>query len=56
MTQVDEYYILNPLQHGFHKSKSCQTKSIDFIDDVSKKNLEDDKTDLCLHNELFYGT
>jgi hypothetical protein len=47
ISQVDEYHILNPLQHGFHKSKSCQKKSIEFIDDVSK-NLETDKTERCL--------
>jgi hypothetical protein len=52
MTQVDEYHILNPLQHGFHKSKSCQKKSIEFIDDVSK-NLENDKTERCLNNKAF---
>ena len=52
MTQVDEYHILHPLQHGFHKSKSCQKKSIEFIDDVSK-NLEDDKTERRLNNKAF---
>ena len=42
MNHADSHNILYPLQHGFRKSRSCESQLIEFVDDISK-NLEEGK-------------
>ena len=39
MTHADTYNILYPLQHGFRRSRSCETQLLECVDDESK-NIE----------------
>ncbi len=48
MKHADQNNILYPLQHGFRKSRSCETQLLEFIDDVTN-NLESGKqTDVTI--------
>lgn len=35
MTHADNNNILNSLQHGFRRGLSCETRLIEFIDDIT---------------------
>ena len=49
--QTDIYDILYPLQHGFSKSRSCESQLIESIDDVSR-HTEDGKHRHLKNNHL----
>lgn len=40
--------ILNPLQHGFRRNRSCETQLLEFVDDVSKNLHADKQTDVLI--------
>jgi hypothetical protein len=39
MKHGEENNILYPLQHGFRKDHSCETQLIEFVDDISNKQI-----------------
>ena len=48
MQHAEENNILYPLQHGFRKSRSCETQLIEFVDDISKNLQEGRQTDILI--------
>ena len=71
MKHGEEHDILYKLQHGFRKTRSCETHLLEFTDNVSKSVEEGSQTDdivmdfakvfdkgwhsLLLHNLHHYG-
>ena len=43
-----ENNILYPLQHGFMRSRSCETQLIEFIDDLSRNLQNNQQTDVLV--------
>ena len=48
MTHADTHNILYPLQHGFRRSRSCETQLLEFVDDVSKNIEKSTQTDILI--------
>ncbi|KAK3087114.1 hypothetical protein FSP39_001879 [Pinctada imbricata] len=48
MTHLEQHNILYNLQHGFRKSRSCETQLIDFIQELSTTNDKNIQTDLII--------
>ncbi|KAK3085883.1 hypothetical protein FSP39_009995 [Pinctada imbricata] len=48
MTHADTHNILYPLQHGFRRSRSCETQLLEFIDDISKNIENSAQTDILV--------
>ena len=46
MTHADHHNILYPLQHGFRCNRSCETKLIEFIDDITLNMSANKQTDV----------
>ena len=48
MTHTDKHNILYPLQYGFRTTKSCETKFLEFIEDVTKNMANSVQTDILI--------
>ena len=48
MTHLENNHILYDLQHGFRKSRSCETQLIDFIQELNHSNNNNKQTDLII--------
>ena len=48
VTHADTHNILYPLQHGFRRSRSCETQLLEFVDDVSKNIEKSTQTDILI--------
>ena len=46
MSYFTSLNILNPLQHGFRPNHSCQTQSVDFIDEIQQSTNTRQQSDL----------
>ena len=48
MSHLEKHHILYDLQHGFRKSRSCETQLIDFIQELARSNNSNTQTDLII--------
>jgi hypothetical protein len=48
MTYLENNNILYDLQHGFRKSRSCESQLLQFIQEFSKNNNKNIQTDLII--------
>ena len=47
MAHAERHIILHPLQHGFRKGLSCDTRLVEFLDYITR-NLETSRQSDCL--------
>ena len=50
MTHLENNNILYDLQHGFRKSRSCESQLLQFIQELAKNNNKNIQTDLIIMN------